>query len=81
MKEREILNLPWKFEVLTPMRSVTMKFYILLVLKVLQNWYAHRTIIVVIFFLVEVKILRTFKEKKHQMSNLQKCPYLKNPSS
>ena len=34
VKEREIFNLHWKFEVLTPRRSVRMKFYILLVLKV-----------------------------------------------
>jgi len=81
VKEREILSLHWKFEVLTPRRSVTMKFHILLVLKVLQNWYAHRTIIVVIFFSAEVKILRTLKEKKFNLSNLQKCPYLRNPLS
>ena len=72
VKEREILSLHWKFEVLTPRRSVTMKFYILLVLKVLQNWYAHRTIIVVIFFSAEVKILRTLKEKNTI------CPIYKN---
>ena len=71
-KEREIFNLHWKFEVLTPMHSVTMKFYILLVLKVLQNWYPHWTIIVVIFFFVEVKILRTLKEKN------KICPFYKN---
>ena len=72
VKEREILNLYWKFEVLTLRRSVTMKFYILLVLKVFANWYAHRTIIVVIFFLAEVKILRTLREKNTI------CPIYKN---
>ena len=72
VKEREILSLHWKFEVLPPRRSVTMKFYILLVLKCEQNWYAHRTILVVIFFLAEVKISRTLKEKKSI------CPIYKN---
>ena len=72
VKEHEILSLHWKFEVLPPRRSVTMKFYILLVLKCEQNWYAHRTILVVIFFLAEVKISRTLKEKKSI------CPIYKN---
>ena len=64
VKEREILSLHWKFEVLPPRRSATMKFYTLLVVKCEQNWYAHRTILVVIFFLAKVKISRTLKEKK-----------------
>ena len=81
VKEREILSLHWKFEVLPPRRSVTMKFYILLVLKCEQNWYAHRTILVVIFFLAEVKISRTLKETRINLPNLQKSPYLINPLS
>ena len=72
VKEREILSLHWKFEVLPPRRSVTMKFYILSVLKCEQNWYARWTIFVVIFFLAEVKISRTLKEKKSI------CPIYKN---
>ena len=72
VKEREILSLHWKFEALPPRRSVTMKFYISSVLKCEQNWYAHWTIFVVIFFLAEVKILRTLKEKKSF------CPIYKN---
>ena len=72
VKEREILSLHWKFEALPPRLSVTMKFYILSVLKCEQNWYARWTIFVVIFFLAEVKISRTLKEKKSI------CPIYKN---
>ena len=83
MKEREIFNLHCKFEVLTPKRSVTMKIYILLALKVLQNWYARRMIIVVIFFFVPCgsQDFADFEGKKYNLSNLQKCPYLMNPLS
>ena len=72
VKEREILSLHWKFKALTPRRSVTMKFYISSVKMCEQNWYARWTIFVVIFFLAEVKILRTLKEKKSI------CPIYKN---
>ena len=64
-KEREILSLHWKFEALTPRRSVTMKFYISSVLNCEQNWYARWTIFV-------VKISQTLKEKKSI------CPIYKN---
>ena len=47
VKEREILNQHWKFQVLTTRHLVTMKFYIMLVLKCEQNWYAHRRLDVV----------------------------------
>ena len=66
------VSLHWKFEALPPRRSVTMKFYILSVLKCEQNWYAHWRIFVVIFFLAEVKISRTLNEKKSI------CPIYKN---
>ena len=81
VKEREILSLHWKFEVLPPRRLVTIKFYVLMVLKCEQNWYAHWTILVVIFFLAEVKISRTLKETRINLRNLQKSPYLINPLS
>ena len=49
-----------------------MKFYILLVQRCEQNWYAHRTIVVVNFFLASVKILPTLKK------NNTICPIYKN---
>ena len=66
-----------KNQFLTPTRLETAKKNLRPVKKVLQNNNASGAILVVNFFLTAVNI----RGKKFNLSNLQKCPYLKNPLS